>query len=170
MPRYGGGESNDHTVATRDSDTGGGAAASSTSDVSQTALVFVLKMENRNFLGHVLSSAIGYLLITLWLNGIRTTAPIWIVWTLITVQLVLYVSIFFVAYQRSKVMGFNNTLTIIIFPLLAILGRVDNWEIIVIPVLLVVTIIFSARNKRISINSQALLSCGATGIRSSSGS
>jgi hypothetical protein len=118
--------------------------------ISPTALNFVLENENRNFFVRIFSSSIGYLLITLWLNSIRATTSLWFVWVLIIIQFALYFSIFISGYQRSIVMGLNKNAALMLFFLLAILGRVNDWQIVVIPLLVLVTIIFSARNKKIS--------------------
>ena len=117
----------------------------------------VLKMENRLFLGKLFGSAIGYALITLWLNSIRATASLWIVWVLIAIQFILYFSIFITGYQRSKVFGLNSTLALIIFVALAVLGRVNDWELVLIPLLVVVMLIFSFTNKKVSERGQAML-------------
>jgi hypothetical protein len=110
----------------------------------------VLKIENRIFFARILGSAIGYALITMWLNSIRTTASLWFVWILIIIQFSLYFWIFVNSYRRSKVLGLNKNLAWIVFSILAVLGRVNNWELLVIPLLIVVMIIFSARNKNVS--------------------
>ena len=114
-------------------------------------------MENRNYWGRILSSSIGYLLMTLWLNNIRATAAHWLVWVLIIIQFALYFSIFISGYQRSKVLGLNENFALILFVILAVLGRVNDWQIVVIPLLVVVTLAFSVRNKRISKEVQLLL-------------
>jgi len=79
------------------------------------------------------------------------------VWILIIIQFSLYFWIFVNSYQRSKVLGLNKNLAWIIFSILAILGRVNNWELLVIPLLIVVMIIFSARNKNVSDERKHLL-------------
>lgn len=117
----------------------------------------VLTMENRLFLAKIIGSSIGYLLITLWLNSIRATASLWFVWVLIIIQFTLYFSIFISGYQRSKVLGLNKNFGLIIFIILAVLGRVNDWELIVIPLLVIVMLIFSARNKRVSEKGQTML-------------
>src|SRR3990172_11119807 len=89
----------------------------------------VLKMENRLFWDKILGSSVGYLLITLWLNSIRATASLWFVWILIIIQFALYFSIFIPGYQRSKVFGLNKNLALILFIILAVLGRVNDWEL-----------------------------------------
>ena len=118
----------------------------------------VLKLENRMFWGRILGSAIGYLLITLWLNSIRTTASIWFVWVLIIIQFALYFSIFIAGLNRSKVMfGLSNTTALIIFIILAVLGRINDWELAVIPLLIVIMLFFSARNKKVSEKGKSVL-------------
>lgn len=110
----------------------------------------VLKMENRMFWGSILGSSIGYLVITLWLNSIRATASLWFVWVLIIIQFALYFSIFISGYNRSKVLSLNKNIALVLFIILTVLGRVNDWEVIVIPLLVVVMLIFSARNKKVS--------------------
>ena len=117
----------------------------------------VLKMENRMFWGRILGSAIGYIVITLWLNSIRATASLWFVWPLIIIQFALYFSIFIAGYQRSKVFGFNKNLALVLFIILAVLGRVNNWELVVIPLLIVIMLAFSARNKKVSEKGKTML-------------
>lgn len=117
----------------------------------------VLKMENRMFFARLLGSSIGYLLITLWLNSIRVTASLWFVWVLILIQFALYFSIFIAGYQRSKVLGFNKNLALVVFTILAVLGRINDWEIIVIPLTVVVMLILSARNKKVSEKGRVML-------------
>ncbi len=114
-------------------------------------------MENRIFWGRMLGSSVGYLLITLWLNSIRATASLWFVWVLIIIQFALYFSIFISGYQRSKVLGLNKNHVLVIFIILAVLGRVNDWELVVIPLLVLVMFIFSARNKKVSKKEQIVL-------------
>ena len=117
----------------------------------------MLKIENRMFWGKLIGSSIGYLLITLWLNSIRATASLWFVWVLIIIQFALYFSIFISGYQRSKVFGLNKNLALVLFIILAVLGKVNDWEMIVIPLLIVVMLAFSARNKKVSEKGQTML-------------
>jgi len=117
----------------------------------------VLKMENRMFLAKILGSSVGYILITLWLNSIRTTASLWFVWVLIIIQFALYFAIFISSYQRSKIFGFNKNLALVLFTILAVLGRVNDWELVVIPLLIVIMLTFSVRNKNVSENGKSML-------------
>lgn len=117
----------------------------------------VLKIENRMFWGKLIGSVVGYTLITLWLNSIRATSSLWFVWVLIIIQFALYFSIFITSYQRSKVFGLNKNLALVIFIILTVLGRVNDWEILVIPLLTIAMLIFSVRNKKVSENGQAML-------------
>lgn len=116
----------------------------------------MLKIENRLFFGRILSSSVGYLLITLWLNGIRATASLWFVWVLIIIQFALYFSIFITSYQRSKIFGLNKNLSFVIFIILTILGRVNDWELVVIPLLVLIMLVLSIRNKNISEKGQSI--------------
>ena len=117
----------------------------------------VLKMENRMFWGSIIGSSIGYLVITLWLNSIRATASLWFVWVLIIIQFALYFSIFISGYNRSKVLGLNKNIALVLFIILTVLGRVNDWEVIVIPLLVVVMLAFSARNKKVSEKGRLML-------------
>lgn len=117
----------------------------------------VLKIENRLFFARILGSAIGYALITLWLNSIRATASLWFVWVLIIIQFALYFSIFIAGYRRSVVCGLNKTLGLIIFTALAILGRINDWELAIIPLAVIIMLIVSAMTKNVSEEKKHLL-------------
>lgn len=117
----------------------------------------VIKIENRMFWAKLIGFAVGYTLITLWLNNIRATSSLWFVWVLIIIQFALYFSIFIIGYQRSKVFGLNKTPALIIFVALAILGRVNDWEILVIPLLIIAMLILSVKTKKVSEKGQAML-------------
>jgi len=117
----------------------------------------ILKAERSLFLGKIISIFIGYVGITLWLNAIRATASIWFVWVLIVIQFLLYFSIFSLSYTRASVIGLNKKLGFIFFVVLAVLGRVNNWELFIIPLLLVVMFIFSAKNNNVSDEKKYLL-------------
>lgn len=114
----------------------------------------VLKFKNRSFWFRILACSIGYFVMSLWLNSIRTTASLWLVWLLIIIQFTLYFSIFITSYFRSKVFGLNNNIALILFTALAVLGRVENWELIILPLLIVTMLVLSARNKKISTEAQ----------------
>ena len=116
----------------------------------------VLKIENRLFWSRILGSSIGYLLMTLWLNSIRVTASLWIVWVLIIVQFAIYFSIFITSYQRSKVFGLNKNISLVLFIALAVFGRVNDWEIVIIPLLVIVMLVFSVMNKKVSEKGRAM--------------
>jgi len=120
---------------------------SQTSDFVKTEM---LKVERRLFFGKIISIVIGYAGITFWLNAIRATWPIWLVWVLIIVQLILYFSIFISSYNRALAIGLNKTLGFVIFVALAVLGRVNDWELVIIPLLFVVMLVASAKNKNIA--------------------
>ena len=117
----------------------------------------VLKLERRSFVFRLLGSAIGYAALTFWLNSIRQSAALWFVWTLIIIQFALYFFIFFISYRRSVVFGLNNALAFIVFVALAVLGRVNDWEQVLIPALVLVMLILSARTKKVSARGQLML-------------
>jgi len=117
----------------------------------------VLKIENRLFFARILGSAIGYALITLWLNSIRATASLWFVWVLIIIQFALYFSIFIAGYRRSVACGLNKTLGLIIFTALAILGRINDWELAIIPLAVIIMLIVSTMTKNVSEEKRHLL-------------
>ncbi|MFH0857883.1 MAG: hypothetical protein V1848_04005 [Candidatus Magasanikbacteria bacterium] len=118
----------------------------------------VLKLERNSFIIGMLFTVIGYVGITLWLNAIRATAQIWFVWVLIIIQFALYFSIFIKSFKLSKTCGLNNNFGVFLFTILAILGRVNDWELVVIPVLVLVMIIISIRNKNVSPERKHLIS------------
>lgn len=118
----------------------------------------ILKQERNLFLGKIFSFVVIYSIVTLWLNSIRTTAPIWFVWLLIIIQFLFYFSIFIVSYRYSKVIGLNEILAFILFIILAVLGRVNDWEIIIIPLLLITMLILALKNKKLSEKGNTLLS------------
>ena len=109
----------------------------------------ILKIENRLFLSRIIGYPILYLVITLWLNSIRETASLTFVWILIIIQFVFYFLIFITSYRRSNALGFNKNITPYVFIILIILGRVNDWELIVIPILVIVMVILSSRSKNI---------------------
>ena len=117
----------------------------------------VLKIERNSFVFRIIATAVGYAGITFWLNAIRATAPLWFVWVLIIIQFALYFSIFIANYRRAVVCGLNKNLGIIIFTALAILGRVNDWELIIIPLTVVVMLVISARAKNVSDGRKNLL-------------
>lgn len=109
-----------------------------------------LKETDSLFRGSLTIILIGYIGITFWLNAIRTTASLWFVWILIGIQFLLYSSIFSFSYSRALVIGFNKQFWFAFFIVLAILGRINNWELFIIPLLLAVMFILSIKNKNLS--------------------
>lgn len=117
----------------------------------------VLIIERNKFIFNIIGVVLGYVGITFWLNSIRATWSLWVVWILVIIQFVLYFLIFIRSYQRSKVCGLNKYFGIFLFTTLAFLGRVENWELIIIPSVVLIMIIFSIINKNISNEGKALL-------------
>lgn len=117
----------------------------------------VLKIERNSFFVRIIVAALAYTGISYWLNAIRADASLWFVWVLIIIQFALYFSIFIMSYRRTIVSGLNKNLSFIIFVALAVLGRVNDWELVVIPLTIIVMLIISARAKNVSDNSKHLL-------------
>ncbi len=117
----------------------------------------VLKMERNSFVVRIIVAAVGYAGITFWLNAIRATAPLWFVWVLIIVQFALYFSIFIAGYRRTVVCGFNKNISFFILVALAVLGRVNDWELVIIPLTVIALLIVSARAKNVSDTGKTLL-------------
>ena len=117
----------------------------------------VLKIDRNAFIFRIIATVIGYAGITFWLNSIRATAPLWFVWVLIIIQFALYFSIFIANYRRAIICGLNKNIGLIIFVALAILGRVNDWELVIIPLMVIIMIIVSARAKNVSDERKHLL-------------
>lgn len=117
----------------------------------------VLKMERNSFFVRVIAATLAYAGISYWLNAIRTDAQLWFVWLLIIAQFTLYVSIFISAYRRAIVCGFSKNLGSIVFVALALLARVNDWELVIIPLTVIVMITVSARTRNVSDKGKALL-------------
>ncbi len=116
-----------------------------------------LKHDHSWFLATLFYPLVGYIIVTLILNAIRVTAPLWIVWLLIIVQILLYISIFVINYRRAVVMGLNKYTSLGLFSLLAVLGRINDWELAVLPLIILIMFLLSRRNKKISKKSESLL-------------
>jgi hypothetical protein len=116
----------------------------------------ILSLERNVFFGKTVANIIAYVLITLWLNSIRATAALWFVWVLIVIQLLLYFLIFSRSYQRAKVCGFK-TFAFPLFLILCVLGRVNDWEILVIPAMVIMMLIFSSKTKNIPDNMKHII-------------
>lgn len=114
-------------------------------------------MERRGFAFRLLLSGVGYWGITLWLNSIRTTAALWLIWVLIIVQFTFFFSIFIVSYHRATVMGMARGLAFITFIALAVAARVNDWEQLIIPALLVMMLVWSARTRHLSPRGEMML-------------
>lgn len=113
----------------------------------------VQKMAHGVFVLRLILTIGAYAGVTFWLNAIRQTSAIWFVWVLIAVQLVLFLSIFVVCSMRARVCAFRHTWLLFI-PL--VLSRVNDWEVVVIPVMAVAMCVLSARSRNVSIEYQHL--------------
>jgi uncharacterized membrane protein YhaH (DUF805 family) len=110
----------------------------------------ILKRENYRFIVVILTVTIGYFLISIFLNSIRANANIIFAWFLIIIQFTLYFSIFTIVYGWLRDTGRNNPLLFLLFIVLVCLGRVEDWEKLILPLLVTFMIVLSLRNKTVS--------------------
>ena len=113
----------------------------------------VLRTEKSIFIFRLLFTVVCYVGITFWINTIRQTASLWFVWLLIGIQIFLFCTIFVVCSLRLK--QCRKHAWWLLLPL--ILSRVENWEIVVIPATMIVTLILSQLNGNISKERQHLV-------------
>lgn len=117
----------------------------------------VLIMQRNQFMFVVIATLVGYIGLTLVLNAIRATSPLWLLWGLIIIQFTLYFSFFTTSYRRAVVCGLSRGLGTIIFVALAVLGRVNDWELVVIPLTLIIMLVVSATSKNLSEQGKILM-------------
>lgn len=111
----------------------------------------------------LLVATFGYVGVTLWLNAIRQTAASSLVWVLIALQLLCFFAIFVVCWGRAQQCGFRHTWLMIV-PL--ILSRINDWEWVILPALVVIMLILSARNRHVSAEHQHLIPNSASAAES----
>ena len=115
----------------------------------------VLRAEKNFFIFKLFFAIAGYVGMTLWLNAIRQSAALWLVWFLIALQLLFYFSIFVTCLMRSKQCGHRHTF--LLFLALAVASRVNDWELLLIPAMAVTMLVLSERNQKVSDGRQHLL-------------
>jgi ABC-type multidrug transport system permease subunit len=125
------------------------------SEVREVIKRDVLRTEKNIFIFKLFLVLAGYVGMTLWLNAIRQSAAIWFVWVLIALQLFFFISIFVACSIRAKQCGYRYVWLIIV--LVACASRVDNWELVLIPIMAVAMLILSERNQKVSDERQHLL-------------
>jgi len=125
------------------------------SEVSDVIKKEVLRTEKNIFIFKLFLVLAAYVGMTLWLNAIRQIAAIWFVWVLIALQLFLFISIFVACAMRAKQCGYRYVWLILV--LVACASRVDNWELMLIPIMAVAMLILSERNQKVSAERQHLL-------------
>jgi Ca2+/Na+ antiporter len=104
--------------------------------------------EKSKFASELIFAIVAYVSMTFWLNAIRATAPVAFVWILIIIQFSFYFYIFSSSHTRISAIGFNKTASFIVFVTLAFLGRINDWELVIIPLLSVVMLIMSYKSKK----------------------
>jgi phosphatidylserine synthase len=113
-----------------------------------------LESEHRIFVGTLLITILLYFLITFWLNNIRETASLWIIWVLIIIQFLLYFKIFYKSYRRFLDIKYNSGISFFIILILFILGRINDWEVAVIPLLFVIMFFCSINTRNLPTDSE----------------
>ena len=103
-----------------------------------------VKNERAVFTGSLITILIAYGVLSFLLNNIRATASLWLVWPLIAIQLVLYFFLFYNSYKRAQALGLSRTSAFILFVILAILGRVNDWEVVLLPLLVIIMVAVSS--------------------------
>jgi len=116
----------------------------------------ILKTERRVFGGRILTTLFFYVFVSSWLSYVRETAAIWFLWILIIAQLLLYLAIFTISYRRAQTIGLKY-FSLLPFIILAALGRVNDWEMVIIPGLIIVMLIISQRSKTLTPYGRAIL-------------
>ena len=119
----------------------------------------VLRAEKNVFIFRLVITVISYTGITIWLNAIRQTTPVWMLWLLIGVQIFLLLTIFVISSLRMR--RCRKPSWWLWLPL--ILSRINNWEIVAIPTAIIVTLILSEMNKHVSQERAHLLPSGQDG-------
>jgi hypothetical protein len=115
----------------------------------------VLRAQKNIFIFSLFLVLAGYIGTTLLLNAIRQSAVLWFVWVLIVLQLFLYFSIFVACLIRAKQCGYRYAFWL--FIILSIVGRVNNWELVLIPIMIVTMLVLSERNQKVSAEVQEFL-------------
>lgn len=125
------------------------------SEVTEIIKREVLRTEKNIFIFNLFLVLAGYVGTTLWLNAIRQSAAIWFVWVLIALQFFLFISIFVVCSMRAKQCDHRHVWLILV--LVACASRVNNWELVLIPVMAATMLVLSERNQKVSAKRQHLL-------------
>jgi hypothetical protein len=113
----------------------------------------ILRAEKNLFIFRLFLTLACYIGITVWLNAIRQTASTWLLWTLIALQLFIFLTIFVVSSLRLRQCKTPSWWLWLPF----ILSRINNWEVVAIPATILVMLILSERNKHVSPERQHLL-------------
>lgn len=120
-------------------------------EINKKAEEFMSGLANKavraTFLSGLTFNIIGYIGITFLLNSIREHSSIWLVWTLIVIQIFLYFWIFTKCYMYIIGKGFNKNIAFIIELVLVILGRVNDWELLAIPCIVLISLIIPRKTK-----------------------
>lgn len=106
----------------------------------------VIKNEQNIFIGKSIINILAYALITWWLNSIRVHSSISFVWILIGLQFLLYCLIFARCYTFANMRWLKAFGVIVLVG--AVLGRINDWEFVAIPLSVIVTLLFSSKTSK----------------------
>ncbi len=112
----------------------------------------LLQREKRVFIIKMLLAAGAYVGITLVLNAVRKEATTGLLWGSIFLQLLFYGYIFFVAAVRASECGYKVSCWLA--PVLAVLGRVEDFEVVVIPAVILASFAISAKGRTLDASAE----------------
>ena len=118
------------------------------SDIKNQFKQAQLRKEKSFFIFKTVITILIYIGLSKWHSTGRTT-PGLLAWILAISQILCYFLIFEISYKRFKELGYKKIAWMII--ILAFVGRVEDWEIIVIPSLVIVMLIFTFINNTLSL-------------------
>lgn len=111
-----------------------------------------IRAEKGFFIVKMVITILIYIGLSTWLNSIRITGPNWFVLVLAITQIIFYFLIFLISYTRLKVCGYKKLSWLVL--VLTILGRFENWEIVFIPLLVIIMLIFTFFTYNLSLKEQ----------------
>lgn len=112
--------------------------------------VEILKIENRKFVKLIILNVLLYFLFSFFLNKVRASISLFILYPMIFIQFYMLFLVFKSCYNRMIDCGLNKYLSYITFILICATSRINNLEIIVIPIMIIITILISTFNKNLS--------------------
>ncbi len=105
------------------------------------------KLTRTDFVFRIIFNILLYVGVTFWLNSIREHASLWLVWPLIIVQLLLFFWIFTKGYMYMVSKGLNKSVAFTITIIFAVLGRINDWEILAMPCFILISLLIHRKTK-----------------------